>query len=188
MPRKKYEERITKGLSSLKADPEISDPLFDRKSSPRKVGEIFQMLADDVDDLQSMNHLRALFAESGFSPQNPFHCFYLMSELAKVHYTEGKRGRRIIRTREYRAKLRTMMKRLAAKYGDIGRLGLAKKFIEERSHDFKGVKTEGIDDDNFKTLKKARGVLSAMKSSKVKLIDPKNGGGRAKKTRSSPAE
>ena len=56
MPRKKYEERIKKGLAELRADKEIQEPLFDLESPADEVGDIFQIVADGVALFEQKKH------------------------------------------------------------------------------------------------------------------------------------
>ena len=160
MPRKQYKKRIDRDLAEFRADVDIHDPLFDRKSSAARVGEMFQMLADDFEDGLSGQSVQNLFRDAGFSPQSPFHWGYLIELLAGVHYTDGKRGRPETRTPERGKMLKRDLEALARKHDEYRLEYLAKLYVEMPGR--------------IKSLKKWTGVMTAIRAFGIKISKPAN--------------
>jgi len=172
MPRKQYKNRIDRGLAEFRAAVNIHDPLFDRKSSAARVGEMFQMLADDFEDGLGGQSVQNLFRDAGFSPQSPFHWGYLMTLLAGVHYTDGKRGHPVTRTPERRKMLKRDLEALARKYDEYRVEYLAKLYVEKCP-------------DRIKSLKRPDGVKTAIRAFGIKISKPANHS-RKRKTSGGP--
>jgi hypothetical protein len=102
--------RVRAGLKRLKADVEISKPLFDYESPASEVGEMFQFVVDCIDDLGQKLVARA-FDEAGLNREDPVHWGYLMQLLADGHYGQG--GRPLTRDDDYKANFMSRLEELA---------------------------------------------------------------------------
>jgi hypothetical protein len=130
MSAKGYKDRVNLGLLRLKEDLEIQDPLFDLVSAAADVGEIFQLVADSLDDLGE-NSIGQAFSDSGLNPQSPFHWGYLLQLFAEAHYGGGKEGRPKTRTSQYRRIFKRRLKELQKKHSDEPRSKIFEKFALE---------------------------------------------------------
>jgi hypothetical protein len=149
MPKDLKKDRVKSGVQKLRANEEIQDPFFDMHSSPAAVGEIFQIVADSVEDLKQTWVAKA-FSDAGLSPQNPFHWGYLMQNFAEAHYRQFEGGRPKTRIQNYVYHFRRTFAMLQRELPDATKEKLFAQFLER----FGGRPP-------FTTLKKVSGVRTA---------------------------
>ena len=147
MPYKKYKKRIEEGLSELREDNELRPPLFDRNSSAKAMGEIFQVISDI--NLGKDFPLARAFIDSKLDPLDPFHWNALLVMFAEVHYRDGKRGRPKTQTTEYMRQVRRDVKKTMANTGERKNSGLSKKLRK-------------LYPERYPTLKKDSGARSLL--------------------------
>ena len=149
MPKNIQKKRIDDELAKLKDNKEIQQPLFDKETPAAASGEMFQLVADCVEDLGQI-YVQKAFSDAGLSPENPFHWGYLMLVFAEAHYHVREGGRRATRTPDYTESFLMALETLARENPGAPR----KKLFEEFVSRFGG-------QSPFKTIHKSAGVKNA---------------------------
>jgi hypothetical protein len=155
MVTKNYKKRIDDGLAGLRTDKHLDRKQYGPDTPAAKIGDLFQIVADLTEDFEEGLQL---FRDADLSPQNPFHFLYLVDMLAGVHYYDGKKGHPPTRAK-FGAHLQQQLQAIADEHKEYRIVPLAELYIRECRNP-------------IPSLKKIKGVVSAMRGCGIKIIKP----------------